>query len=75
MKNRQQLYKILRNLPKVLLELVLDYAQLQEIGARTLAEGHIVRSAFARCDEIPRCIDGKWLIPTRRVRHWLDKRN
>ena len=60
MKNRQQLYKILRNLPKVLFELVLEYAQLQEIGARTLAEGHIARSAFA-FDEIPRCINGKWL--------------
>ena len=58
MKNRQQLYKILKNLPKVLLEVVLDYAQLQEIGARTLAEGHIARSAFAQGDQIPRCING-----------------
>ena len=56
MKEQQQLYKIRRNLPKALFELVLEYAYV---------DGYIIISALAQWGEIPRHIRGKWSYPRR----------
>ena len=65
MKHRQQVYILLRKLPQPLLDLVLGYAQLQEVGEE-LAAIRMVISDIPRSD--------KWLPIGGRARaaHWRE---